>query len=180
MTKQSHVHDRVWTRDELLAVQPGLAEFVGEAKRIPIVSIVKGMTFVFIELDSLEALQKVTTASRSISVDGLDQGWEDTFVGTYFYVQTSQAGLVRHVRTRMIEGSLEDPATGSAASGLAAYLSLLYGNSGDTLDYLITQGVEMGRKSDISVQVAMRTENAIETITLGGGAVPVKEGRLVV
>ncbi|KAJ4354269.1 uncharacterized protein N0V89_006003 [Didymosphaeria variabile] len=174
-----HVHDRVWSRDELLAVQPALAEFVGNDQKIPIVSIVKGMTFVLIELESLEALQKVKTTT-SITVDALDQGWDDTFVGTYFYVKTSAVAGVQHVRTRMIEGSLEDPATGSAASDLAAYLSLLQGKPGQTLDYVITQGVEMGRKSEIYVQVIMGGDKGIETITLGGGAVPVMEGRLLI
>ncbi|KAF2450357.1 phenazine biosynthesis protein-like protein PhzF family [Karstenula rhodostoma CBS 690.94] len=172
-----HVHKRVWTRDELLAQQPALAEFAGDNQKIPIVSIVKGMTFVLIELESLDALQKVQLTT-TVTVDGLDQGWNETFVGTYFYVQTSNSGGVRQLRTRMIEGSLEDPATGSAASDLAAYLSLLDGKPGQTLEFAITQGVEMGRRSEIAVSVLMGTEKGIETITLGGGAIPVMEGRL--
>ncbi|KAL1599890.1 hypothetical protein SLS60_007695 [Paraconiothyrium brasiliense] len=172
-------HDVVWSRDELLAVQPALAEFVRNDQKIPIVSIVKGMTFVLIELESLEALQKVTTTT-SITVNALDQGWDDTFVGTYYYVKTSAVEGVQRVRTRMIEGSLEDPATGSAASDLAAYLSLLQGKPGQKLDYVITQGVEMGRKSDIYVQVIMGGDKDIETITLGGSAVSVMEGRLLI
>jgi PhzF family phenazine biosynthesis protein len=163
----------------LLASQPALAEFVGDNQKIPIVSIVKGMTFILIELKSLEALEKVALTT-SVTVDALDQGWDDTFVGTYFYVQTSESGGVRHLRTRMIEGSLEDPATGSAASDLAAYLSLLHGKPGQALDYAITQGVEMGRRSDIDVSVVMGVEKGIETITLGGGAIPVMEGRLLI
>ncbi|KAF9729196.1 hypothetical protein PMIN03_000370 [Paraphaeosphaeria minitans] len=173
------VHDRTWSREELLAQQPALAESVGDNVKIPIVSIVKGMTFALIELKSLDALEKVKLTTE-VSVDGLDLGWDETFVGTYYYVQTSESEGVRHLRTRMIEGSLEDPATGSAASDLAAYLSLQLGKPGQTLEYAITQGVEMGRRSEIAVSVKMGAEKGIETITLGGGAIAVMEGRLQV
>lgn len=175
----SHIHERVWSQEELLAQQPALAEFVRDKQKIPIVSIVKGMTFILIELESLDALEQVKLTT-SVTVDRLDKGWDDTFVGTYFYVQVSQSGELRNVRTRMIEGSLEDPATGSAASDLAAYLSLMHGKPGQTLEYAITQGVEMGRRSEIAVSVVMGAEKEIETITLGGGTVPVMEGRLLV
>lgn len=52
------------------------------------------------------------------------------------------------IRTRTILGSLEDPATGSVASGLAAYLSLMEGKPGQ-YKYNIVSGVEMGRRSEI-------------------------------
>lgn len=175
-----HIHERTWSREELLAVQPALNGHVADIQTVPIVSIVKGMTFILIELKTLEALQSVTTTGSPMSVSGLDEEWKDTFVGTYFYVQTAGADGVRHLRTRMIEGTLEDPATGSAASDLAAYLSLTHGKPGQTLEYEITQGVEMGRKSDISVQVVLGEQSGIEKITLGGKTVPVMEGRLLV
>lgn len=80
----------------------------------------------------------------------------------------------------MIEGPLEDPATGSAASDLVAYLSLNDGKAGETLKYELTQGVEMGRKSDIFIDVVMAQEGGIETLYLEGEAVQVMEGRLTV
>jgi PhzF family phenazine biosynthesis protein len=146
-----------------------------------IVSIVKGMTFVLIELESLEALGTIALAGKSLVVDGLDEGWDATFVGTYFFVRTGKSeGGVNSIRTRMIEGPLEDPATGSAASDLAAYLSLQDGRPGETLSYQITQGVEMGRRSEISVDVEMAQDRSISRVFLGGGAVEVMEGKLTV
>lgn len=143
-------------------------------------SIVKGMTFVLIELESLEALRLVGL-TRSIAVNGLDEGWTRTFVGTYFFVRvgTSSDG-VQLLRTRMIQGSLEDPATGSAASDLAAYISLTEGRPEQRLEYVITQGVEMGRRSDINIEVVMEEQGRIERVILGGGAVQVMEGRLTI
>jgi PhzF family phenazine biosynthesis protein len=75
---------------------------------------------------------------------------------------------------------MEDPATGSAASALTAYLSLTEGNAKQTLVYGLTQGVEMGRRSDIQIQVQMTEDAGIEKVVLGGAAVRVMEGRLVV
>jgi PhzF family phenazine biosynthesis protein len=139
------------------------------------------MTFVLVELESVEALGKVSLAGHSVEIDGLDQDWNETFIGTYFYVRTGKSeGGATHLRTRMIEGPLEDPATGSAASDLVAYLSLNEGKAGETLKYELTQGVEMGRKSDIYIDVVMAKDGGIETIYLEGGAVQVMEGRLTV
>ena len=180
ISRSRHVHKRTWSQEELLAVQPALKDHVADLQEIPIVSIVKGMTFILIKLESLEALNSVRTTGAPVSVTGLDEEWKDTFVGTYFHVDVPGSDGVRHLRTRMIEGTLEDPATGSAASDLAAYLSLVDGKPGQTLEHEITQGVEMGRKSDIHVQVVMGLESGIEKITLGGSAVPVMEGRLTI
>lgn len=181
-----HVHKKRWSRDELFKLQPGLAAAheKGEAKAqedYPVVSIVKGMTFVLVELESVEALGKVSLAGQSVEIDGLDQGWDKTFVGTYFYVRTgkSKSGATQ-VRTRMIEGPLEDPATGSAASDLVAYLSLNEGKAGETLSYELVQGVEMGRRSEIFIDVVMAKDGGIETVYLEGGAVQVMEGKLTV
>ncbi|KAF2631415.1 Diaminopimelate epimerase-like protein [Macroventuria anomochaeta] len=181
-----HVHKKRWSTDELFKLQPGLAvaHEKGEVKTqedYPIVSIVKGMTFILIELESVEALAKVSLAGQSVKVHGLDQGWDDTFIGMYFYVRTgkSESGAMQ-LRTRMIEGPLEDPATGSAASDLVSYLSLNESKAGETLKYELVQGVEMGRRSEIFIHVVMAKDGGIETVYLEGGAVHVMEGRVTV
>lgn len=181
-----HVHEKRWSKDELFKLQPGLAR-AHERSQIkaqddyPIVSIVKGMTFVLVELESVEALAKVSLAGQSVEIDGLDEGWNDTFIGTYFYVRTGKSkGGATQLRTRMIEGPLEDPATGSAASDLVAYLSLNEGKAGETLKYELVQGVEMGRRSEILIDIVMANDGGIETVYLQGGAVQVMEGRLTV
>ena len=79
----------------------------------------------------------------------------------------------------MIEGTLEDPATGSAASALAAYLTLVEGSSGEAFNYTITQGVEMGRHSDIQLRVVLG-DAGVDELILGGSAVQVMDGRLTV
>jgi PhzF family phenazine biosynthesis protein len=146
-----------------------------------IVSIVKGMTFVLVELESEEALGLVSLAGRSLVVDGLDEEWKKTFVGTYFFVRmgTSEDGATM-LRTRMIEGPLEDPATGSAASDLAGFLSVTEGGDNKTLKYEIVQGVEMGRRSEIFIEVEMKEDWSVSKLHLEGGAVAVMGGRLTI
>jgi PhzF family phenazine biosynthesis protein len=181
-----HVHEKRWGRDELFKLQPMLAEahrqrLIQVEEDYPVVSIVKGMTFVLIELESIDALAKVSLAGQSVVIDGLDQGWDATFVGTYFYVRVGKSKEnVSRLQTRMIEGPLEDPATGSAASDLAAFLSLKEGKPKETLKYELVQGVEMGRRSEIFIDVVMAEDGGIAAVYLEGGAVPVMEGRLTI
>jgi len=79
------------------------------------------------------------------------------------------------IRTRMfspLSGTVEDPATGSAATPLAALLLSLGNDSDRTFD--IVQGVEMGRPSRLACS-AHRAADGIRA-KVGGGCVPVLEG----
>lgn len=79
------------------------------------------------------------------------------------------------IRARMfapLGGTLEDAATGSAATPLAALLLQLSGAAEGAWD--ITQGVEMGRPSLLRT-TARRAPDGIRA-TVGGGCVPVLRG----
>lgn len=78
-------------------------------------------------------------------------------------------------------GVPEDPATGSAAGALGAYL-VRYGlanPTGGTATIDVTQGVEIGRPSRITVTVSGGPD-AITAVKVGGEAVTVIEGSLSV
>ena len=85
------------------------------------------------------------------------------------------------MRARMVEADIEDPATGSAASALAAYLTLTEAHEGAR--FVVTQGVEMGRRSIIHVETAAAKDAQgnveIQDVWLGGEAVVVQKGTLV-
>jgi PhzF family phenazine biosynthesis protein len=169
------IHSKAYGRSELERLQPSIG-FYPETS--PVVSIVKGMTFVLIGLDLQDALTFVNTTPYPTQVE-LDEGWGDSFAGCYFYFrQASRDRNTVRLRTRMIEGSLEDAATGSAACTLAAYLTLQEAKPGQTVRYEITQGVEMGRKSEIFVEAKLGEDGKIETVHLSGSAVQVMEGNL--
>ncbi len=79
------------------------------------------------------------------------------------------------IRARMfapISGTWEDPATGSASATTAALLLSLDG--GETAEFTLTQGVEMGRPSLLKLK-AWRTPDGIRA-TVGGSCVPVFRG----
>lgn len=76
-----------------------------------------------------------------------------------------------YIRVRVFmddTGFLEDPATGSANSNLAAYL--LYYNyfNSNKINYNVIQGLEMGRPSKL--EIFAKVENNIYTINIGGSA----------
>lgn len=73
------MHQKRWSKTELFKLQPRLAKAHQQGKvnihdDFAIVSIVKGMTFVLVELETLEALEAVTVAGEGIVISGLDEG----------------------------------------------------------------------------------------------------------
>src|SRR5207249_4240897 len=75
-------------------------------------------------------------------------------------------------RARMFAPGVEDPATGSAAGPLGAYLASKGLLSSGSLT--ISQGVELGRPSTLIVNVAVEDDGW--TVTVGGGVFVVGRG----
>ncbi|KAH6874050.1 hypothetical protein B0T10DRAFT_552982 [Thelonectria olida] len=152
-----------------------------------IFSIVKGMTFVLIELPSLELLATAQVGVMgTIPVDLLDEGWRVKWVARRYYfvrlgTEDSGGRLVHKIRTRMIRPDMEDPATGSAACALASYLSL-HVLKEDDIHFEMIQGVEMGRESTILLDVHVKQDSdgtrKLESLHLGGTATPIMKGTI--
>lgn len=184
----THIHAARFPLAELLRLHPSLAPFyTAKDVTFPLFSIVNGMSQAFIELPSLEALAAVTPATGGELVspdrDGwLDEGWTTGLICVYFFVRDVEDSVMKQkvIRTRMMLGNLEDPATGSSASGLTAYLTLTEGEAGKEHRYHVVQGVEMGRRSDIGVNVTLDGSKNIEKVELTGTAVEVSEGKILV
>ena len=166
----------------VLNAQPSLRSAeAGFSTPCPLVSIVKGMTFVLVELLHVEDLAALTVGGPRVDSVEWDTGWE-SFTAPYFYAIVSEDEEARHVavRVRMIESTVgEDPTTGSAASALSTYLALQRGAAGSTYSFCIEQGVEMGRHSKIRVQVTLNDSgDGVQDVVLAGSAVLVSEGKL--
>lgn len=178
-----HLHSR--TLVDVPRISSGLSSLsiVQEAElHAPLVSIVKGMTFLLVQLPSLELLGGLGLGGEKIDFDGVldaEDGWGESFVAKYYYVVVETPGehdkQVVYIRTRMLEQQLEDPATGSAACTLSSYLAM---RAGKSLKFEITQGVEMGRRSDIGVEVDVGPDKKVKGVRLSGSAVVVMEGSL--
>ncbi|KAJ4286112.1 hypothetical protein N0V90_013461 [Kalmusia sp. IMI 367209] len=153
---------------------------------VPLVSIVKGMAFNLIRMTDLDALARPTEGllplRKLYAGEHLDKGsgWDIGYTGSFYYVDLGYDDKepgVRQLRTRSL-GSREDPGTGSASCDLAAYLSLI--EEGEKKrKYHLTQGVEMGRRCDIYVEVVLKEGGKeIEELKMSGAAVEVMEGIL--
>ena len=151
----------------------------------PVTSIVKGMSFIFVVLPDLETLAK---ASQNLNAETynpstLDAGWQVGLVGTMYVVPQGIDEFGRKgYRTRMF-GRFEDPGTGSASSALGCWLSLQEKKEAGKgpFRYAFMQGVEMGKKNDISVEVTRNEAGtSIEKVLLAGPAVEVMKGTLEV
>ncbi|KAI1394023.1 Diaminopimelate epimerase-like protein [Hypoxylon trugodes] len=154
--------------------------------KAPVFSVVKGMTFILVRLPSLELLGRVSTAGRldfdNLPSPLLDEGeWSESFVCRYYYVDVGEVDGERGIRSRMIELGFEDPATGSAATALGSYLTLK--EEGRGRKFRITQGVEIGRTSHISVETTTQEiDGSVKLVDLwlGGTAVVIMKGSLTV
>lgn len=122
------------------------------------------------------------------SKDVIDAERSETYIGRYYHVLmetgVSSSGVrTVKLRTRMVETKMEDPATGSAACALTSYLALRE-YSETEIRFEITQGVEMGRKSDIVVEVRVDVgkdgERRVKEVQLGGKARQITKGTIVV
>jgi PhzF family phenazine biosynthesis protein len=150
-------------------------------KENPVVSIVNGMSFILARLPDLESLAKANVNLNRDTYDPspLDKGWKNGLLGTMYFVSQGTDEFGRRVyRTRMF-GSREDPGTGSASSGLGCYLASLEGKESGQgpFKFAFVQGVEMGRRNEIAVDVT-KGESRIGKVVLSGAAVKVMEGTL--
>lgn len=97
------------------------------------------------------------------------------------YVYTRETAAPEHqFHARMFAPSFgigEDPATGSAAAAFAGALMQFEPLGDGEHSFVIEQGYEMGRPSEIALQLLIR-KGALTLVEIGGGAVVVSEGTL--
>lgn len=83
-------------------------------------------------------------------------------------------------RARMFSpagGTPEDPATGSAVVTFAGLLAFHGHCTGDETSIRVTQGVEMGRRSEIQARVMLK-DGKLAAVRIGGSAVPISSGKI--
>jgi len=136
-----------------------------------------GNTFLYIPLRDRDAVDRARLdVPALLAVQG-----EGPNLGVFVFAPDPDPRAGR-VYSRMFaphtSGVPEDPATGSASGPLGAYLvdrGLVA--PAETIDIVSEQGTRMGRQSFIRIRVGTRGAR-ISEILVGGGVVPVIEGRL--
>jgi trans-2,3-dihydro-3-hydroxyanthranilate isomerase len=158
---------------DLLAACIGLShgDIVATAHRPVVASVGNSFCIVEVAADALSRavpdIGRFREAAKSFTALGPNR------LPLYLYARDG----VDRLRARMfspLSGTTEDPATGSAATPLAALLLSLGGDS--ERRYQIRQGVEMGRPS-LLLCTARRGADGIRA-SVGGGCVPVLKGEV--
>jgi trans-2,3-dihydro-3-hydroxyanthranilate isomerase len=162
---------------DLLAGCAGLdASDVVVAAHRPVVASV-GNSFVIAEVRAAALSRATPDIARFRSAVAAFPALGPRRLPLYLYAQHGQNADAIHLRARMfspLSGTVEDAATGSAATPLAALLLSLTKDSEQRFD--ITQGVEMGRSSLLACS-ARRAADGIRA-SVGGGCVPVLKGEV--
>lgn len=139
--------------------------------------VAAGSAFAHIPVASLEAIAKarVDMSYWRAAFSGLAVN------GAYLYTRECEHNTSSfHARMFAPEsGTMEDPATGSAAVGLAGVLHHFDAYPDGTHKRVIEQGIEMGRPSLIQLTLVV-SRGRLETVRIGGKAVRVSEGTLAV
>jgi trans-2,3-dihydro-3-hydroxyanthranilate isomerase len=134
-----------------------------------------GNTFDFVPVNSLAALARARP-----SADAFGSALGAHTPGVYVYTRQN-GGAGRRFRARMFgspaSGIREDPATGSAAAAFAGVLMQFEPLGEGEHSLVIEQGYEMGRPSEIELQLVIR-EGALQSGEIGGHAVVVSEGEI--
>jgi trans-2,3-dihydro-3-hydroxyanthranilate isomerase len=135
--------------------------------------VATGLAYAIIPLRSQEALARVRLAS------GLLAAFESEYAEVYPWAFTGQQEPWIEARGLFPRcGIPEDPATGSAAGPLAAYLARA-GRLPVGARRVLLQGQHVGRPSLLTVSAA-GASGAISDIVVEGGVVPVLEGVLTI
>ena len=126
-----------------------------------------GLPFVYVEVPDADVVRAAPDSARLRSVcEGIGGVVVLAWSGGTAHVRVFAGGV----------GVLEDPATGSAAAGLGAWLAAAGYVPGDAeTAYTVLQGAEMGRPSRIEGTVVTRGGTAVEC-RVAGSAVPVATG----
>ncbi len=132
-----------------------------------------GLPFLFVELTSRESLKR---ANLKIELwqDLLSDCWASSLYLFYYNRLTTGAPIYARMFAPGL-GIREDPATGSAATALAGFLSRDFLQSETTLHWQIYQGEEMERPSLIKIEADIRDGN-VAAIRVGGSCVLVMQG----
>jgi len=144
------------------------------------VRISVGLPFAVAEVNDVAALARARPNVSAFSeANARYPHAEDTF-SLFLYARPHEHPW--HIRARMfapLDNVIEDPATGSASAALGAYLGSLLPDDDAELRLTIEQGVEMRRRSVITVVVKKRN-GALGEVSVSGDCVTAMRGTIEV
>lgn len=178
-----HIHSVGASLKSIADTQPGLAIRDEVKDSFPLVSIVKGVTYVLVDFTKQPDLF-ASVKPGPCPVTPLDAEWAPSFTGVMYYrvlgTRIEQDKKVWDLRVRMIAINLEDPACGSGSCSLGVYLALEDGKENGSYRFYLDQGSEIGRDSSIIVDIVLNERgDGVASVLLSGRAAPVTEGKIM-
>jgi len=138
-----------------------------------------GLAFAIAELENLDALARarpnITAFHEAAAIHKSAAG---TDFPIFLYVRSAENPWA--IRARMfapLDAIMEDPATGSASAALSAFLVTRTPDEDAQVQITIEQGVEMGRRSVIELDV-VKAGGKVTDVRITGRCVPVMHGRI--
>ena len=135
-----------------------------------------GMPFVFVPVRNLEVIGRAV-ADEPAMEKLLGSEHREVYLYCRETVKRTSSFHARMFAPTL--GISEDPATGSAAAAFAGVVMKFDQPSGGTKNYIIEQGVEMGRPSEIHLELVVK-EEGLKNVRIGGHVVMVASGVLEV
>ncbi|TCU15707.1 PhzF family phenazine biosynthesis protein [Rhizobium sullae] len=139
-----------------------------------------GLSFAVAELDGLASLGAARPNLRHFQDAAGPNAEGNHDFSLFVYARSPEEPWT--IRARMfapLDNVPEDPATGSASAALSAYLVSLAPEQTTTRRLTIEQGVEMGRRSIIEVDV-VKKDGVVTDVSISGACVPVMRGEITV
>ncbi|HWT56731.1 MAG TPA: PhzF family phenazine biosynthesis protein [Rhizobium sp.] len=138
-----------------------------------------GLNFAVAEVSGLEALAAARPNLAGFQAAAGRQTTSGHDFSLFVYARTSENPW--HIRARMfapLDNVPEDPATGSASAALGAYLVSLAPDAHMNVHITVEQGVEMGRRSIIVLDVS-KLSGTVTDVVISGSCVPVMRGEII-
>lgn len=136
-----------------------------------------GLPFVVAELRARADLAAAQPSAAHFAEANRAYPHQEVGFALFLYVPLDAEGA--RLAARMFAGLDEDPATGSASAALAAYRAARLAPADSEVGLVIQQGEDMGRPSQIAVQV-QKVAGAVARVVVQGACVPVMRGALTV
>ncbi|MBB4439815.1 MULTISPECIES: PhzF family phenazine biosynthesis protein [Rhizobium] len=157
-----------------VSLDPGV---IVDTSHAPVFASV-GLNFAIAELNGLEALAGARPNLAGFQAAAGRQTTSGHDFSLFLYVRTAENPW--NIRARMfapLDNVPEDPATGSASAALGAYLVSLAPDADMNVRITIGQGVEIGRRSVITLDV-LKSGGIVTDVVISGGCVSVMRGEI--
>lgn len=149
---------------------------LSEATHAP-VRISVGLPFAVAEVRDIATLSRARPNVSAFDAANARYRFAEDSFSLFLYARTGEPWQIRARMFAPLDNVIEDPATGSASAALGAYLVSLLADADAEVEIGIEQGVEMGRRSLITIGVSKR-DGSVREVGVSGSCVTAMRGSI--